>query len=68
MHYMKIRSKVFCFVFTRIYTNPYHIFIACILLMQAIMRLIIIAISDPGYIIEEDNEDIESEIVCSISF
>ena len=50
----------------RMYKNPYHKFISIILLMQAIIRLIMVAITDPGYVLEGDCEDIETEIMCSM--
>lgn len=49
----------------RQFTNPYQIFLLYILAMQAVIRLIFVAITDPGYVLEADDEDIENTIMCS---
>lgn len=41
--------------------------ILCILAFQAIMRLVLVAITDPGYVLEGDSEDVEEPITCSKS-
>lgn len=39
-----------------------------ILLIQVSIRLILVAITDPGYVLEEEDDDVERSIVCSIIY
>ena len=39
-----------------------------ILLIQTSIRLILVAITDPGYVLEEEDDDVERSIVCSIIY